>query len=470
MTFDLDRQRPDWRLGERSEDRLQTVTLHYHEWLYVLAEAGEDALFRHYLSDWIEHCALDRPGARALAWNAYAIATRLGWWIRSHRTAPDLFDDTVLRSLWEQAAYLADHVEWDLRGNHLMRDAVGLAWAGRFFDGDEPRAWLRQATDLATSQIEEQVLADGGHFERSPKYHVDVMRDVLTLASLVEDDGAVTAMRGTWDRMAEYLAWMRHPDGDVPLFNDGSLLGAGTVEARRGGRHFAETGVVAWHGDPWTLFFDVGPIGPDHQPGHGHADTLTIEASFADRRLFVDPGTYAYDDDERRRYDRGTGSHNTVCVDGHDSSETWRIFRVGRRARPLDVDVRIRADGVRASATHDGYDHLPGGPRHRREARVEETGNLVLVDCVEGAGAHRAEGGLLVEPSWTVETVGLGWRLAGGNRRLTVIVDSSSALDLFAEKRPYHPRYGVELEATRIGWRWQGSLPVEVRITTSPAG
>jgi hypothetical protein len=147
--IDVGRDRPDWRLGDVGSDRLWTITLHYHGWAHALAEvaaeggaAGEEAaaLLTHYVSDWIRCCDSRAPGARALAWNSFAVATRITNWIRvwlllrerRPGTWPAL-ERGFLSSLWQQAAYLHDHLEWDLRGNHLLRDLVGLAWAGRFF-------------------------------------------------------------------------------------------------------------------------------------------------------------------------------------------------------------------------------------------------------------------------------------------------------------------------------------------------
>ncbi len=500
---EIGRELPDWRLGDCSKDRLWTVTLHYHEWFEALARAAthhegssqaETAahLLRHYFSDWVERCGIDQPGASALAWNAYAIATRLGWWIRSYSESRSLLfepgselERRLLRSLWLQASYLNGHLEWHLRGNHLMRDAVGLAWAGRFLDGRRPRAWLEQATTLAVDQVAEQVLPDGGHFERSPGYHVEIMEDLLALALLVEDPDARASLRQAWGNMAEFLAWMRHPDGDIPLFNDAALRGADAVSSlislgekigisvdgspRRGGKLFADTGMVVWHGAHWALFFDVGPVGPDFQPGHAHADTLSIECSLAGRRLFVDPGSFSYDDDDRRRYDRGTEAHNTIGVDDTDSSEMWKIFRVGRRARPLDVTTEIRVSGINASAAHDGYDHLSGRPRHRRQVIIDEPGPLVVIDRIAGSGVHRIQGGFLVAPGWNVEQTAQGWQLVDGNLRVRVVVEGVQTVDRFLEQRPYHPRYGVEQQTTRIGWRWQGDLPLEVRTVVEPA-
>ncbi len=516
----LGREQPDWLLGPIAAGRLWAVTLHYHGWAYDLAETsaaggadaeedrdinavlfqvvetsaagGADAeeatfLFRHYLSDWLARCPLHAPGSRALAWNSYAIATRLTWWIRSHQALGARlrtwggFEREFLASLWQQAAYLHDHLEWDLRANHLLRDAVGLAWAGRFFAEEQARQWLDTATQLAVEQAREQVLADGGHFERSPMYHLHVMEDIHSLALLVEDDNARAVLRNTWEHMAETLLWLRHPDGDVPLFNDGGLHAACTPDAMlqlglgmnvalpRGGRLFPQTGMAVWHGEPWTVFFDVGAVGPDYQPGHAHADTLSLECSYRGQRLFVDPGTHSYDHDERRRYDRSTEAHNTVGIDGQDSSEVWHIFRVGRRAYPVNVEVGFSSQGMQATAAHNGYDHLPGRPRHTRRLEVNDQGCLVVTDRVGGGGCHQLRGGLLLAPGWKASAADSGWIVSCGTDKVRVSVRGSCTLNLSQEQRPYHPEYGVELQTTRLVWQVKDGLPVEVTVRAEGA-
>lgn len=493
----------DWQLGEQSAGRLWTVTLHYHAWAFQLARCVDDggplaeqagALLRRYLGDWITRCDLTFAGSRELAWNSYAIATRIGWWCRLYHLLGDegrrdwgSLETVLLESLWSQAAFLEQHLELDLRANHLLRDAVGLAWAGRFFTGPRAKRWLTTARRIAMEQADEQVLGDGGHFERSTMYHIVVMEDLLTLGVLLEDKNARQHMKNTFARMAEFLAWTRHPDGQIPLLNDAAQNGAPTPAnilaaghraiaddtdpaPRRGGKYFDQFGLVVWHGDPWSVFFDVGPVGVDYQPGHAHADTLTFEASYAGQRVFVDPGTFAYDDNQTRRYDRATASHNTVAIDGQDSSEVWHIFRVGRRARPVDVDVQWQTDGLRATAAHTGYDHLPGRPRHRRTLEVHDGGALTIVDHLEGVGRHEASGGLLVDPRWQVETLPDGWELVDGPRRLAVSFEAEAAAwELSAATAPYHPEYGLEQPTCRLAWRGVLEFPCRVTIRVEPA-
>jgi uncharacterized heparinase superfamily protein len=493
QTVALSHRDPDWLHGGDSAGRLWSITLHYHAWVYDLAQAAAAghpralSVLQRYLEHWWSTCRLRQIGPANLIWNSFSIATRLTWWIRAQLRLqqaqvplPSEFLTRWRQSLSRQAGYLAHHLEWDLRANHLLRDAVGLAWAGRFLTGRTPQKWLRAATELAESQAIEQVLPDGGHFERSPMYHIHVLEDFLQLALLLKSERVATRMWHTCRRMAAYVNWVRHPDGSIPLFNDAaenavsspthvlSCLRQQGLDVPwvlpRGWKHFDSSGLIAWHGDPWSVLWDVGDVGPSYQPGHAHADTLTLECSVRGQRLIVDPGTYGYDRDDRRRYDRSTAAHNTVQIDGHDSSEVWHIFRVGHRAKPLGVDVISRRNGITAWAAHTGYDWLPGSPRHSRQITLEDRGPFKVVDRVQGTGEHQLEGGWLLAPGWQVQPSTSGWKLrqSNGPVAVAVVVEASSPVQLTIEHRPWHPEYGVERDTVRLLWRATASLPAEV--------
>lgn len=458
----------DWLLGPRGEDRLWAITLHYHQWL---AEAAGDAPARPrvdaLLNDWLDRCDATQPGARDLAWNAYAIATRLGAWAQLWRAMEQ--GDALsrkrlfLESCWRQAAYLSDHIEWDLRANHVLRDAVGLLWAGRFLTGDEPRRWLEQGTALAVDQAREQVLPDGGHYERSPMYHLHAMEDIAAAAMLVDDPSARHELQTTHERMADYLRHVIHPDGRIALFNDaafnGAILGQ-TLQPAGGGRYFPDTAMITWQGDPWTVFFDVGAAGPDEQPGHAHAGTLSIECSWRGSRLFVDPGTYGYDHNDTRRYDRSTAAHNTVTIDAQDSSECWHIFRVGRRARVKEVRFSTTSEGMTAEASHDGFRNRV----HRREL-VVSGGVLTLRDHLTVDRKCQIRGSLLIGPDWQV--IGhskIGWRLRGPPGQVEILVQGPAGLGLDHQPGAYHPEFGIERQTRRLSWSMETLSPVIVTV------
>ena len=65
-----------------------------------------------------------------------------------------------------------------------LMGAKALAFAGVFFEGPEAAHWRKRGLVLLERERAEQVLADGGHFERSPMYHAIVASDLLDLAAL----------------------------------------------------------------------------------------------------------------------------------------------------------------------------------------------------------------------------------------------------------------------------------------------
>lgn len=486
--LDLGFPNVNWRLGNVSSHRLWTITLHYHEWLSSLAELGvADTAIREkiiaFLNDWMISCRLSTNGSRSLAWNSYAIATRIRSWIRIWNRLEHLFPinfrNKLLDVLWLQACYLRDHLEWDLRANHLLRDAVGLAWAGRFFNEPVAQEWMECATKIAVEQSLEQVLPDGGHFERSPMYHMHALHDFMELKTLVVNTTASSELAEIISRMQSYLRWTMHPDGTIPLFNDAAHNGAGdpTVltassiaekSPPKGGKVFPETGTVVWHSTDWTIFLDAGIVGPDQQPGHAHADTLTMEISYLGNKLIVDPGTYSYDQDKRRRYDRSTAAHNTVCIDGFDSSEVWHIFRLGRRAKVSKVSFSFDPK-VTFEATHAGYSNLHGAPIHRRHVQLNPPQNsLDVEDEITGNGPHNIEGGWLIAPGWTVNGGGGTWQLSFDEARLAITISSKAMLTFEVKQCPYHPEYGKELIANRIVWKYNGQIPVKIKTTFEP--
>jgi uncharacterized heparinase superfamily protein len=98
--------------------------------------------------------------------------------------------------------------------------------------------------------------------------------------------------------------------------------------------------------------------------------------------VLVNSGTSCYGVSEERSRQRKTAAHNTVVVDGCDSSEVWSGFRVARRARPFGLRI-AGGERMEVSCSHDGYTRLPGRPVHTRAWRLTES-ELVIEDRVSG--------------------------------------------------------------------------------------
>ena len=120
--------------------------------------------------------------------------------------------------------------------------------------------------------------------------------------------------------------------------------------------------------------------------------------------------------------------------------------------------------GMDAAGSHNGYDHLPGRPRHFRHISVRDGAALRVQDRVEGKGRHCMEGGFLLAPEWTVTAADGGWILAGGPHTLQLTVCGPERLQRRHERVAYHPEYGREVQSSRLSWRLDTTPPVEVIV------
>ena len=381
---------PDW--GARGRSLLWRFNLHYFEWLGDLAAVGGDVAgqrARALINDWIEN----HPRPRLPAWHPYPLSVRLYAWMRHAQFvfdgADDSFRERFFASLDRQARHLARVVEWDVGGNHLIKNLKALVAAGHCLAGHEPHA--RWATGALRDALEVQVLRDGGHYERSPSYHLQVLCDLVDVRALLAgDDHAHAWLDETISRMAAALAAFRLGDGGLALFNDGDVGDASVLEAiehHLGGHSdpppvLSQTGYARMQRAEAIVIMDAGRCCPDDLPAHAHADTLAFEFSSGPQRIVVNCGTYAYQDPSWRNRLRGTAAHSTVGIDEDDSAEVYGTFRLGRRPREVVCERTDDEAGACAGGSHDGYGRY-GLVHHRRLLLADDGRRLAGVDRIE---------------------------------------------------------------------------------------
>ncbi len=307
-------------------------------------------------------------------------------------------------------------LEHHLLGNHLLENYKTLVVAGCFFAGDEAESWRARGLEGLRAVLEEQILPDGAHNELAPMYHSIIAEGLLDVINVHRVFGLECPewLSDTARRMVGWGASIAYPDGDWPQFNDTALgFAARPAELvayleRLG--HTPSKPLEAAHtpferrefGD-WLLFADLANLGPDHNPGHGHADNLTYELCIGGRRVVVDTGISTYQVDDLRARERSTAAHNTLVIDGQDSSEVWEAFRVGRRA----YTTRVATQGPAASclaAEHDGYAHLAGSPIHRRAWQWGDR-FLSVEDAVRTSRAHELATYIHLHPDYNAAPV-----------------------------------------------------------------
>ena len=463
---------PDWARDDLP--KLWLYNTHYFDYLWALEYPQAKTL----LLEWIANHQLRRG---SVGWEPYPTSLRLaslcGVLFDKFRneTEADLdFRGELWRSIFLQAEWLSRNLETHLLGNHLFENAAALAFAGSCFGGDAAENWLRIGKRLLSEQVPEQILSDGGHFERSPMYH---LRIAWLLAGLINTGNAElkSMIEEPLERMISALSLMCHPDGRIALLNDSAfgicnepadllsyasgVLGKPlpALKGLPGPFALPESGYYGVrHDDGTYLICDAGPIGPDYIPGHAHGDMLSFELSLSGHRVIVDSGVHDYELGSMRDYCRSTKAHNTVEINGLDQCEFWAAFRVARRGRPHDVTWQPFEDGFRLSARHDGYRRLAGGPDHHREFIWKASDGLEVRDTIVSSRPVSVVSRLHLHPDCTIDAIeGNGVRIAfsAGIFRVRFTGDG----ELSVEESFYCPGFGEVIDNKALAFSANGS-------------
>jgi len=463
--------------NSRSHSKLWLYNLHYQNDLNSVGASERAPLLNSMIERWIQN----NPPIEGIGWEPYCISLRTVNWIKwfCGKPSSDVPRDWV-NSLAIQIGVLEQKIEYHILGNHLFANAKAMVFAGAYFGGEQGDRWLQKGLALLDSQLEEQFLSDGGHFELSPMYHSTLLWDIADLINIARLS-PLTDLAERTDllrvKLAKGISWLQsmvHPDGDISFFNDSTLgVAPALVDILNYAKflciEFTEPKLDNWSGvmlqdtgycsvsfdDGSRLIADVGCVGPDYQPGHAHADTLSCELSLCGQRVFVNSGISQYGEGAERNRQRSTSAHNTVEVDGVNSSEVWAGFRVARRAYPTGVEYTETRDVFRIVAAHTGYSRLRGKVIHHRIWEASR-GNIRVVDELDGQ-YHRATGFWFLHPS-----IGVSMR-----DNLTVDLTISSCLsasvsitgaNIKLEDATWHPGFGESMPTSRIVFNFDSPI------------
>ncbi len=448
--------------NDASYEKLWLYNLHYFDDLNAVDSLSRKFFQYTLVKRWI----LENPPVVGNGWEPYPISLRLINWIKWYQRT-GINDQTIIDSIALQAKALSKQLEYHILGNHLFANAKALVFVGCFLEGKEGDDYLRLGLKLLNREIPEQFLDDGGHFELSPMYHSILLWDLLDLINLAKISGQPLLLNKLEDwntRAVSALRWldvMTHTDREISFFNDATIgiaappseikkyaltLGLASTYVNEFYTPLLSTGYSRIKNSKYCLLSDHGAVGPSYLPGHAHADTLSFELSVGNDRFFVNSGTSLYGLSNERHRQRGTEAHNTVIVDGADSSEVWGGFRVARRANVTVCNIDILDDSVSISAQHDGYLRFNSGVIHRRTIKASE--NLISIDDNVSGSFKVAYSVFHIHPDITIDIE--------SNTKLKLTSKSGEIVTFHAtspikiKSSSYHPGFGISVSNKKL--------------------
>ena len=354
-----------------------------------------------------------------------------------------------LKAMLQHGNQILNNLEYtDNNGNHYLSNGVGLLFLGVVFEELAPSAaWRKKGAEIVWGEIQRQVHPDGVDFEQGLGYHGLVTEFWYSSVLLCERNGMAVPshVRTRLERMFDFMLAYTRPDGTFPQLgdnDDGRLAGIDDEPVGSHCRHLAVGGAMfqrddllgaagdaldsaVWLCGPQVLqqprsvpqprsqafpsggfyvmrsaetsmLIDGGEVGMRGIGGHGHADVLSFELWAAGAGVLVDSGTYTYSADPvLRQALRGTAAHNTLRVDGQDSSRLgtgrW-LWLIENDARPVSVEWQSDAEHDVFVGSHTGYRRLANPVTHTRRITLEKARRIWRIeDGIDGLGPHLVE-------------------------------------------------------------------------------
>ena len=409
LNLDYRFDRIDWNFADFG--KLWTYNLNYFDFLNQDNISKEEGLGL--IEDYIENENKLKDGIEP-----YPTSLRLVNWIKflTKHQIQDVKIDTIL---FKHLRLLNSNLEYHLLGNHLLENAFALLF-GSYYFRDE--IIYKRAKNLLETELNEQILEDGAHFELSPMYHQIILTKVLDCIYLVQrnewrKDGLKSFLESKACEMLSWLEAVTYSNGAVPKVNDTAygiasssikifeyaknlklnICQAEHVEAQNS--KLTDSGYRKWVLNDMELFMDIGDIGPDYIPGHAHADTFNFELYVKGKPIIVDTGISTYEKNSRRQLERSTESHNTIRLDEKDSSEVWGGFRVAKRAKIISL---LESEDT-IEATHDGYKNI--GAYHTRTFKKTKK-SITINDKIDSKNKYLIESFLHFHPNCSVSING----------------------------------------------------------------
>lgn len=384
----------DWNLNRYG--KLWTYNFNYFDYLHQPEMTKEQGL--KLIQSFIDQIRNNREGMEP-----YPTSLRGINWI-NFLNKHEISDKEVDASLYAQYRILMDNLEYHLLGNHLLENGFSLLFGAFYF---QDKKLFDTALRILKEQLEEQILGDGGHFERTPMYQQILLDRLLDCINLVKNNTWINDKylnKKLISKASLMLGWLQEisfKNNNIPLVNDATL---GIAPDKQELEEYAkrlnvspkkvqlkESGYRKFDRDGIELLIDIGRIGPDYQPAHAHSDTFNFILHYDNKPIIVDTGISTYEDSDRRLIERGTSAHNTVKYGDIEQSEVWSAFRVGRRAKPF----KIQKSESSAKAFHDGYSHL--GVIHSRKWKLIED-SIVITDWLQGQNQKESKAYFHIHP------------------------------------------------------------------------
>lgn len=337
------------------------------------------------------------------------------------------FIKIIYNSLYEHGFYIYNNLEKSIpySANHYASNLAGLLYLGQLFiNTKKGKKWWNFSLREYYSEVRMQILPSGVHYEKSISYHrltTELFSYPIFMINRVGENipmDILSRLKSMYKFISDYLK----PNGKSPMVgdnDDGRFLPFVPYEFFKHGylldnlsldniiinngikqlfinKSFPKKSIMHDGGfailrmdDAYLFISNSGqskyPLRKISIGTHTHNDLLSFEFSIGNDDVFIDPGTFVYTSDIKKRNEfRSTWKHNTIVVDSEEQNILSNInaFTIDKNSIIGKNQLNIRSGNEEFIGT---YTTIVGQMSHYRQFNLSFN-KLIIIDKINKSG------------------------------------------------------------------------------------
>jgi uncharacterized heparinase superfamily protein len=249
------------------------------------------------------------------------------------------FKKDLMAVILKQSKHLSKTIPWHKNNYDVIASIKGIIYAGLALPQNQS-AFL-EGLDVLKDELNKQILEDSTHIQKNPYEQYHLLKDLVEIKSIMQiaNQQVPAIISQSISSMAESLAFFRHTDGKLAMFNSSYIGDSENISQllkicnqsfqtdflpRAGFRKLTRKDT--------SIILDCGEFA---QPGiinSSTASTLAFELAYKKSRIFVNSGKFK---DDKNDY-RETRFFNAIEVDDHSSSSILKFGLTGQHVNKVE--------------------------------------------------------------------------------------------------------------------------------------
>lgn len=350
------------------------------------------------LLSWIDQF----PPSKNKAWMGFNCSIRLINWMKilssveSWEKINETCLENIMGSIYQNIEFIEKNIEHHIPGNHVIFQYFAL-WLILFLLED---SLSEKYANLFEQEFGDEFLYSGLHFEKSTHYHLQVLQLGVYYCLLSSDkiDNVSTQLLEIIRKAYKIFDALCYKANHIPLIGDNCynffhLSLSEDSQNLNALRKFlridiSDDELLEIKNDYLVLrysknhiIFDIGNIGLEQNPGHGHSDLLNIIFAYDGIPIFTDPGTKRYSSSPENMALKRASSHNTLSINGEDQSKLWGFFRWAFLPNNFEYNFLKEENKITLNGSYAGYKNI-GKVDHYRKIDLYDN-EVFIIDIVK---------------------------------------------------------------------------------------